>query len=188
MCARDLVIENCEPKHVESLIHFLQDSGVPVSVKESPKGRIGAGSIVIKNNIQPNSSFKSFNIETREFPGFPTDLQSPIVTYLTQVTGNSQVDENIFEGRFKYIEDLVKIGAKIVVKNEREVKISGPTELIDDGQTELLAHDIRAGFAIVAAALVAKGDFIVSNAHLIDRGYEKLEEKLTALGADIKRV
>ncbi len=193
LCTRDLIIENCEPKHVESLIHFLQDSGAPISADKN--------SIIIKNNVRPNCSFKSFNIETREFPGFPTDLQSPIVTYLTQVTGNSQVDENIFEGRFKYIEDLVKIGAKIKITNEREVKISGPTELVGTSQksddkisgktlvpVELLAHDIRAGFAIVLAALVAKGEFVVRNAHLIDRGYEKLEEKLTAFGAKIKRV
>jgi len=198
LCAQDLIIENCEPKHVESLIHFLQDSGVPVSVKESKTGEIGSGSIIIKNNIKPNSSFAAFNVQTREYPGFPTDLQSPIVTYLTQVTGNSQVDENIFEGRFKYVEDLTKIGAKIKVTNSREVKISGPTPLTrqvknhagrtDENSTELLAHDIRAGFAIVVAALIAKGDFIVSNAHLIDRGYEKLEEELTALGAKIERI
>ena len=202
LCAKDLVIENCEPKHIESLLHLLNDSGVDIKVKDSPVGKIGCGSIHIKDNIKPNSSFKSFNVSTKEYPGFPTDLQSPVVTYLTQVTGESSVLETIFEGRFKYVQDLKKIGAHIGLINPREIKIKGPTALAVTTHsksravgvteqikpTELLAHDIRAGFAIVLAALTAEGKFIVRNAHLIDRGYEKLEERLMALGADIKRM
>jgi UDP-N-acetylglucosamine 1-carboxyvinyltransferase len=195
LCAKDLTIENCEPLHMESLIHSLKESGVPISVKDSPKGKIGKGVIIIQNNTKPNSSFKSFNVQTQVYPGFVTDLQAPIVTYLTQVTGHSQVNENIFEGRFKYVDDLVKIGGKIKILNPQEVKISGPTPLIGNSNsgahskpTELCAHDIRAGFAIVLAALVARGEFIVRNAHLIDRGYERLEEQLKALGVEIERI
>lgn len=180
LCTKDLIIENCEPKHLESLLHLLDDSGVPVE--------IGATSIHIKNNTKPNAQFKSFNVSTKEYPGFPTDLQAQVVAFLTQVKGESSVLETIFEGRFKYVEDLMKLGANIKVINPREVLIKGPTtfaEAKDDG--ELLAHDIRAGFAIVMAALVADGKFVVRNAHLIDRGYEKLEERLRGLGAKIER-
>ena len=202
LCAQNLLIDNCEPKHIESLLHLLNVSGVDIKVKDSPVGKIGCGSIHIKDNVKPNSSFKSFNVSTKEYPGFPTDLQSPVVTYLTQVTGESSVLETIFEGRFKYVQDLKKIGADIRLVNPREIKIKGPTTFTAVTQsknravdaigatkpTELLAHDIRAGFAIVLAALTAKGKFVVRNAHLIDRGYEKLEERLMALGADIKRI
>ncbi len=190
LSAEDLKIENCEPKHMEAVLHLLGDSGL--------KCDIGANSIHIKNNTKPNSHFKSFDVSTKEYPGFPTDLQAPAVAYLTQVKGESSVLETIFEGRFKYVEDLIKIGANIKVLNEREISIKGPTAFIDGdnigsdsngdaNETELCAHDIRAGFAIVMAALVAKGKFVVRNAHLIDRGYEKLEERLSKLGTNIKR-
>lgn len=185
LCAEDLTVDDCEPKHIESLLHLLDDSGVKIDVGEK--------SVRIKNNSKSNHSFKSFNISTKEYPGFPTDLQSPAVTFLTQVFGESSVLETIFEGRFKYVEDLVKIGANINTVNPREIMIKGPSVLAQPkgdgvGATELMAHDIRAGFAIVVAALVAKGKFIVRNAHLVDRGYEKLEERLKVLGAKIERV
>jgi UDP-N-acetylglucosamine 1-carboxyvinyltransferase len=186
LCASELRIERCEPKHLESLLHYLNDSGVLISVTQSKEGTFGNGEVNILKNTKANSSFKSFNIQTREYPGFPTDLQSPIVTYLTQVSGKSSVTETIFEGRFKYVDDLVKLGANIGQVNDREIEIKGPSTFI--GEVDLCAHDIRAGFAIVTAALLAEGKFKVSNAHLIDRGYERLEENLKGLGADIKRV
>lgn len=180
LCAKELTIENCIPKHVESLIDLLKNSGVNISTTST--------AISITNNNKPNSSFKAFNVETREYPGFPTDLQAPLVTYLTQVSGKSDILEKIFEGRFKYVNDLGKMGADITSMNPHEISINGPTQLkqLSNGQ-ELQAHDIRAGFAIVLAALVGKGQFTVNNVHLIDRGYEHLEVILKNLGADVER-
>ncbi len=179
LCAKDLVIEKCEPKHMMAVLHLLGDAGVVTEV--------GADTITLKGNTRANAAFKSFNISTKEYPGFPTDLQAPAVVFLTQVTGESSVLETIFEGRFKYVEDLIQLGANITVINPREVRTKGPTAFAKT-IGDLYAHDIRAGFAIVMAALVANGHFKVHNAHLIDRGYENLEERLTALGVEIRRV
>lgn len=180
LCAKDLTIKDCTPRHLYSLISLLESSGVPIIAKGS--------TVEIKNNIKPNSSFKAFNVQTHEYPGFPTDLQSQIVAFLSQVSGESKVLETIFEGRFKYVEELEKLGAGVTVLNPREIEIKGPASLkqLPDDE-ELQAHDIRAGFAVVMAALVGKGEFVVNNVHLIDRGYEDLEVRLRDLGADVKR-
>ena len=116
---------------------------------------------------------------------------------MSQVFGESIILETIFEGRFKYVDELVKLGANIKVMNPREILVQGESadsclastlyKALPAGQ-ELMAHDIRAGFAIVLAALCAEGNSVVKNVHLIDRGYESLEKSLTALGADVRRV
>jgi len=180
LCAKDLAIEKCRPDHLDSLITLLKGSGVPIEIDQD--------SIRITSNTRPNSTFRALNVNTKEYPGFPTDLQAPAVTFLTQVTGKSTVTENIFEGRLKYVEDLKKMGAQIEVRNSNSVTVNGPSELHQArlGQ-ELDAHDIRAGFAIVMAALVGKGTFKVNKVHLIDRGYERLEVQLRQLGAGIER-
>jgi UDP-N-acetylglucosamine 1-carboxyvinyltransferase len=181
LCAEELIIENCRPDHLEVLISMLKNAGVPISTTND--------SIRISGNSKPNSSFKAFNVQTQEYPGFATDLQPQIVTFLTQSSGESNVVETIFEGRFKYVEDLIRLGATITTMNPREILVKGPTlfkELPD--AEELSAHDIRAGFAVVIAALIGEGKFTINNVHLIDRGYEELEERLAKLGANIKRV
>lgn len=181
LSADDLTITDCRPDHMEAVINLLKSSGVPLE--------IGKDTIrIVGNASKPNNSFTSFNVRTHEYPGYPTDIQAQISTYLTQTTGESIIFETIFEARFKYVEDLTKMGAHVTVMNPREILIKGPTELsaLAEGE-ELQAHDIRAGFAVVMAALVAKGESIVNNVHLIDRGYEKLEERLSALGASIVR-
>lgn len=181
LCAEKLYIDNCRPDHLENVIKLLRESGVSIEIENNK-------TIIITNDpARPDFRFKTFNIETREYPGFPTDLQSPAVTFLTQSEGESSVIEKIFEGRFKYVEDLVAMGADIVAIDQNQVLIKGPTPLNEIGQKELSAHDIRAGFAIVLACLIGRGKFVVNNIHLIDRGYEKLEERLTAIGAKIKR-
>jgi UDP-N-acetylglucosamine 1-carboxyvinyltransferase len=188
LCAKDLVIKDCRPDHLESVISALKDSGVPISVAMGAHGDGKNGEIRITGNTKPNSSFKAFNVRTQEYPGFPTDLQAPMVAYLTQATGESSVLETIFEGRFKYVGDLSNMGADIDSINPREILVKGPTPLRRSSDDKgLSAHDIRAGFAVVLAALTGKGRFKISNIHLIDRGYEKLEERLKALGADIER-
>ena len=181
LTATDLIIDKCRPDHMEAVINLLRSAGVPIETT--------ATQVKIKGNTSKPGSFSSFNVRTHEYPGFPTDIQSPAVTFLTQASGEGTVLETIFEGRFKFTEELIKMGADIKIMNPREILIKGPTPLnqLPDGEV-LSAHDIRAGFAVVMAALVGKGAFTINNVHLIDRGYERLEERLSALGASIKRV
>lgn len=180
VCGEDVYIEKCVPEHMEALISLLKDSGINIET--------GKDYVRVRNNKVSNS-FKAFNVRTHEYPGFPTDLQAQIVTMLTQAQGESVVFETIFEGRFKYTEDLQRMGANITVMNPREVMIKGRTDLkqVHEGE-ELRAHDIRAGFAIVIAALLSQGQSKITNIHLIDRGYEELEKRLKSLGAEIRRI
>jgi UDP-N-acetylglucosamine 1-carboxyvinyltransferase len=214
LCADDLLISNCEPRHLESVTNFLSSSGVLLEIKKDSihvKGNANA-SIGKKNSpLKINSSYKSANIRTHEYPGFPTDLQPIAAVYLSQAKGESVIFETIFEGRFKYVDDLNKLGADIKIMNPREILVQGEsaddlakscmasclastsykalsTGLSAQTSQELTAHDIRAGFAIVLAALLAEGNSVIKNVHLIDRGYESLEKTLTALGADVRRV
>ncbi len=185
LCAKELTIEDCRPDHLGSVIDVLKASGVNIELTQSSIHIDNTNHI---NNAKLATTLKPFDIRTSEYPGFPTDLQAPLVVLLTQTKGESTVVETIFEGRFKYIEDLNKMGADIVLVGHQEIRIHGPTifkELPDGG--EVRAHDIRAGFAIVLAALIGKGEFTVNNIQLIDRGYEKLEERLQILGAVIER-
>lgn len=177
LCAENMTIEDCEPKHMEAVINLLRDSGVPM--------KIGKSSIKIANNVAPSAMLSPVaDLRTHEYPGFPTDLQAQAAVFLSQANGESRVFETIYDGRFKYVDDLNGMGADITVLDSREVSIHGPTPFV---AAEILAHDIRAGFAAVMAALIGKGESIVNDIHLIDRGYERLEERLRFLGADIER-
>jgi UDP-N-acetylglucosamine 1-carboxyvinyltransferase len=180
LCAEELTIEDCRPDHLKSVIDLLKSSGVPIETT--------ATTMKIKGNSNPNFSFKAFDVTTGEYPGFATDFQPIAAAYLTQVTGKSKVAETIYEGRFKYVDDLNSLGAKIEAIGPQEIIINGPTsfESLPEGKA-LKALDIRAGFAVVMAALVGKGKFTIDNVQLIDRGYERLEERLRVLGANIER-
>ena len=178
LCATNLKICNCQPQHVEILIELLKNSGVEIKVgKDYLK--------IINNENKKNSDFKALNLKTHEYPGFPTDLQAPMVVYLTQVTGESFVFETIFEGRLNYTDDLKKMGAMVKLWDSHRATVTGPVIL--KGK-ELDGPDIRTGFAFVIAGLVAKGESIINNVYYIDRGYENVEERLQAIGAEIKRV
>ena len=183
LCADELTIENCRPDYMEADISILKSAGVPIE--------IGRDYLKISKNAKIDSaSWKPLaDLRTHEYPGFSTDLQPQMAVFLTQTSCESKVFETIYEGRFKYVTDLQKMGANITVMNPREILIKGPTALkqFPDGE-ELNARDIRAGFAVVMAALTATGKFTVNNVHLIDRGYEKLEERLRELGASVQRV
>jgi len=196
LSAEKLYIDNCRPDHLEKTIELLREAGVQISIEkkkinsEEDENELNQNKTIVVTNdsARPDFRFKFFNVETYEYPGFPTDLQSPIVTFLTQSEGESTVVEKIFEGRFKYVKDFVAMGADITMIDQNQILIKGPTPLKELVTKELSAHDIRAGFAMVLAALIGKGKFVINSVHLIDRGYEKLEERLGAIGADIKRV
>ncbi|MEY2664339.1 MAG: hypothetical protein RIT04_147 [Candidatus Parcubacteria bacterium] len=193
LCADTLRITHCNPAHVEATISLLQGSGVPIVV--------GPDTIEIRGNAAvKNSSLAPFNVRTHEYPGFPTDLQPQASVYLTQVgsekmnpnsgmKGESIVFETIYEGRFKFVSNLEKMGAAVTVMNPREILIKGCGVLkAPESGDEINAYDIRAGFAMIIAALCASGTSVINNVYFIDRGYENIEGRLSALGADIRRV
>ncbi|MFA6552273.1 MAG: UDP-N-acetylglucosamine 1-carboxyvinyltransferase [Candidatus Paceibacterota bacterium] len=174
----NIEITNCEPKHLEILIDTLRRSGVKIDVEKN--------SIKVSNNGKvKNSSLTATNIKTHEYPGFPTDLQAPMAVYLTQVSGESVIFETIFEGRLNYINDLARMGADVKVWDSHQAMIKGPTEL--KGK-ELDGPDLRAGLAYILAAIIAKGNSVINNVHFVDRGYEKIEERLQKIGVEIERV
>src|SRR3989338_8877508 len=176
LAAKDMLITDCEPAHVEALIDVLELAGISVEV--------GNGTLRVKSGKHP-SHFKSFDIKTHEYPGFPTDLQAPIVAFLTQVSGRALVFETIFEGRLSYVPELVRMGADIQVCDPHRVIVRGPTALSGH---ELEIPDLRAGLAYLIAAIVAKGESVIHNVYTIDRGYEQIEERLLGIGVDIRRI
>jgi len=124
------------------------------------------------------------DLDTRTYPGFPTDLQSPYVVLMTQAKGRSQIFETLFEGRFLYLDELKMMGAKSEVLSPHIIKIYGSTELKG---TKISSRDIRGGAALVIAALLANGKTIISDIEYIDRGYEKMDKKLREAGIKIER-
>ncbi|MBO05690.1 MAG: UDP-N-acetylglucosamine 1-carboxyvinyltransferase [Parcubacteria group bacterium] len=175
LASNNLKIENCQPKHIEALVSSLRFSGV--------KMRIGKDWIKVLDNSK--SKFKPLEIKTHEYPGFATDLQAPMTVFLTQVRGESTIFETIFENRFGYTEELNRMGAKIKTWNPQKISIDGPTKL---KKRVLYGPDLRAGLAYIIAGIIAKGDSTIENAYYIDRGYEKIEEKLSSIGVNIKRI
>ncbi len=170
LCGKDLKIDNIIPEHIESLLSKLEEIGV--------KLEIGSDYVIVSKR----DNYKSTNIKTLVYPGFPTDLQQPFTTLLTQCNGKSKVTETIWENRFMHVPYLVDMGADVTVKNQTAT-IMGPTKL--KGR-EVVATDLRAGAAMVAAALVAKGKTRISNVEHILRGYENIVEKLKNVGAKIE--
>ncbi|MFA5407627.1 MAG: UDP-N-acetylglucosamine 1-carboxyvinyltransferase [Bacilli bacterium] len=172
LVGKKVKICNVIPKHLEALTSKLKEMGVEVEV--------GSDYFVIKRP----QKLKGVNIKTLGYPGFPTDLQQPITTLLTQCEGLSKIEETIYENRFQNIEYLVKMGAKIHIDGIKAC-IEGPTKLIG---TEVVATDLRAGACLVLAALVADGITTIENVEHILRGYENIIDKLTKLGAKIEIV
>lgn len=170
---KEIKITRCEPNHLLVFLEYLKYVGAEIE-----KG---------KNFLKISSpkKLKSIDVKTREYPGFPTDLQAPFVALLTQAEGKSIVTETIFEGRLNYIEDLNRMGAKIMPCDPRRIIIEGKTDLRGK---EMESPDLRAGLAFVLAALCAKGESIIHGVYKIDRGYEKIEKRLQKLGADIERI
>jgi len=134
--------------------------------------------------VSSAGSFKPVNIDTRPYPGFPTDLQAPFSVLLTQAKGASRIFETLFEDRLQYLRELKKMGAQTKILDAHTATIYGPTVL--QGK-EIYSLDLRAGITLIMAALIAKGKSIINDIEIVDRGYEDWEEKLLSLGAKIKR-
>ena len=143
--------------------------------------------IIKKNNyiiVDCLKKLKPANIITKPYPGFPTDLQAQIMVLMTTVEGVSKIKENIFENRFMHVSELRRMGAHIEI-NENTAKIFGGTKL---NGAELMATDLRASVCLVLAGLVAKNKTVVNRIYHLDRGYEKIEKKLSDCNAQIKRL
>lgn len=176
LLGKDISITRCAPEHIRVVIELLRTAGVNI--------------VETKNTIRvraPVSAapYRSFSFKTHEYPGFPTDLQAPCAVFLTQAVGEALIHEAIFEGRLAYAGDLVAMGADITLWDAHRATVRGPRTL--KGR-KLHGPDLRAGLAYLIAALTAHGSSVVGNAALIDRGYERIEERLSAVGATIERV
>jgi len=134
--------------------------------------------------IISNGPLKAADIVTEEYPGFPTDMQAQYMALATQADGASLVTENIFENRFMHAQELVRMGANIKIEGRRAV-VRGITPL---SGAAVQASDLRASASLVIAALVADGETIIDRMYHIDRGYERIEEKLRSVGAQIRRI
>lgn len=166
----DVLIKNCIPKHMEPITAKLIESGAEVTEYED--------SIRVKMSKTP----KAINIKTLPYPGFPTDMQPQFATYLTLSTGSSLIVESIWESRFQYTAELVKMGASISY-HDRTAMITGVKELFG---SPIKALDLRAGAAMIIAGLMAHGTTEIYDIHHIDRGYENIVDKFKALGANIE--
>lgn len=169
LCGKNLKIDNIIPEHIDSLLSKLEEIGTEL--------QIGTDYVLISKA----DDYKSTNIKTLVYPGFPTDLQQPFTVLLTQCRGKSKVTETIWENRFMHVPYLNDLGADITVKNQTAT-IIGPTKLIG---TDVVATDLRAGAAMVAAGLLAENKTTITNVEHILRGYEQIIEKLTSVGAKI---
>lgn len=172
----DVIINNVIPTHLEAISAKLMECGVTVT--EGDDGR----DFFIR--VSADKRPRAVNIKTLPYPGFPTDLQQPMMALLATAEGNSFIMENIFENRFNHVPELAKMGASISISS-RTATVEGVERLYG---APLCASDLRAGAALVIAALAAEGESTISHIHFIDRGYEFLEQKLRALGADITRI
>ncbi|ABO51794.1 UDP-N-acetylglucosamine 1-carboxyvinyltransferase [Desulforamulus reducens MI-1] len=168
----EVLLENVIPRHLEPLTAKLREANIEVEVSEDTI-------LVNATDVQT----KSIDIKTMPYPGFPTDMQSQMMSFLATVSGTSIIVENIFENRFRVADELKCMGANIKVEGRMSV-IEGVPSLQG---AKVKASDLRAGAALVIAGLMANGDTELSNVHYIDRGYTNLEQKLTSLGALIRR-
>ena len=168
----DVVISGAIPTHMEALSAKLLEMGVSVTSADD------------WIRVRSNGNFRSVNVKTQGYPGFPTDLQQPLSALLTVARGTSIVTETMFESRFKFLDELGKMGADVRVIESTAI-INGVERLVG---ARVNATDLRAGAAMVIAALMAEGTTEISGVSYILRGYERFDEKLRRLGAQVERI
>ncbi len=167
----DVTVKNIIPKHMESLTVKLEEMGVRTEVGED----------YCRIWTDENQALESTNFKTMPYPGFPTDLQPQTTVLLTTAVGSSRMHESVWATRFQYVDDLMLMGASISIQGNYAM-IDGPSHLRG---AKLRARDLRAGAAMVIAGLIASGETEIEDAHIVERGYENIEKKLSALGAEI---
>jgi len=169
----DVTLTACEPQHLQAIIDKLRAAGVLI---EQPAPQ--------QLRVRGKRRLAAVDITTEEYPGFATDMQAQYMALATQADGTSTISETIFENRFLHALEMKRMGANITIDGHRAV-VAGPSELTG---TTVQASDLRASAGLVVAALVASGQTTIERVYHIDRGYERIVEKLSALGADISRV
>lgn len=173
LLGENLKIKGIIPTHVESLTSKLIEAGADMEIKEDE---------II---INAKDKYKSVNVKTQPYPGFPTDLQQPIIPFLTRCRGTSTVEETIYENRFQNIYDTNRMGANIIVKNNKIAKVKGITPLHGKNVT---ATDLRGGASMLICGLIADGITQIDNIKYILRGYDNICEKLSKVGAKIELI
>jgi UDP-N-acetylglucosamine 1-carboxyvinyltransferase len=171
--AGDLTVSDCNPDHLGAVIAKLQEAGATIDI-------LGATSV----RVRSDGKLRAADISTEEYPGFPTDMQAQYMALATQAEGVSMVTENIFENRFMHVQELVRMGANIKVDG-RTATVRGPAPL---SAAAVMCSDLRASASLVLAALVADGESILDRVYHMDRGYERIEQKLEGAGAQIRRM
>lgn len=166
-------IKKCNPDHIRALLVNLEKAGVRIKEKKKELTVEGTGKL------------RPVNLTTHEYPGFATDLQPPFTLLMTQAKGTSLIHDSIFDGRLMFTEALNLMGANVIMNDPHRVTVNGPAKL--HGR-KIASPDLRAGITLVMAGLIAKGKTRIENIYQIDRGYEKIEERLKKLGADIRRI
>ncbi len=169
----ELEISNCDCGHLHAVLHQLEATGAQVREQ-------GTGCVV----VAASERLQAVDVSTAEYPGFPTDMQAQYMALMTQAEGTSVISENIFENRFLHALEMVRMGAHITVEGHQAV-VRGRTPL--SGAT-IIASDLRASASLVLAGLAAEGETVIDRVYHLDRGYELIEEKLSTVGARIRRV
>ncbi len=167
-----VVIEACEPAHLSAVVALLKECGVPLTA--------GAGSI----EVRPDGQLRAANVTTHPYPDFPTDLQAQYMALATRADGVSVITETVFENRFMHVGELRRMGARIVVRGQSAI-VAGPAPL---SGAPVMASDLRASACLVVAGLAAEGETVIDRIYHLDRGYERIETKLHALGARVERI
>jgi UDP-N-acetylglucosamine 1-carboxyvinyltransferase len=169
----ELLLDGCEPAHLSAVIAKLTEADVEIKYG-------GANAL----RVRVPGKLTAASVTTEEYPGFATDMQAQFMALMTQAEGDSTITEKIFENRFMHASEMVRMGAIITIEGNRAV-VHGPAALTG---TTVIASDLRASASLVLAALVAKGETIIDRVYHIDRGYERIVEKLRGVGARIERV
>lgn len=167
-------IKPFESEFLKNIIDVLRECGANIEIDSERK----------ICRIKSSKYYKTFSIKTGPYPGFPTDLQSPMALIASRAQGVSEIHETMFENRLGYLESLGKMGMKYKIIDKSRVQIYGPCDL---KSSNLESLDLRSGITMLLAGIMAEGESVIKNAEVIDRGYENIEEKLIKLGADIKR-
>jgi len=168
----DLLLQGADPGHLSAVIDKLSECGV--EIRNEPGGL----------RVRASRGIRAADVATEEYPGFPTDMQAQYMALMTQADGSSIVTETIFENRFLHASEMLRMGADITIRGNQAI-VRGPTPLTG---AAVIASDLRASASLVLAGLAAQGSTIIDRVYHIDRGYERIEEKLRSLGARIERV
>ena len=172
LIGNNLKIQNIEPDHMQNILNVFEELKIDFKLNKDSIS-------ISKSDIEVG-----VNLQTEEYPGFPTDLQAQIMVLLSKSKKNSSIIENIFENRFMHVPELNRMGTQISIEGNKSI-ISPSSELIG---APVMATDLRASVSLVLAGLISKGETIINRIYHIDRGYEEIEKKISQCGGNIKRI